>query len=141
MVAGTARDSAGVVVGILVEGDVESRVRVAEDVATLAAVMPPCPVVEMAHARRLVADGRISIELPVFAGRSSGGLGEPIKAELVVVIVRQAFAAVVGLPPCDLAKGSEAAEGEEATVVGGSRRATLVVGLALGALGGVLIGP
>lgn len=59
----TAECAPGVVVGVLVKRNLEGRVGVAEDVSTSAAVVSSRPGVEVAHTRRFVADGGLSISL------------------------------------------------------------------------------
>lgn len=63
VVAGARRDSTGVEIGVLVQGHLEAGVLVAEDVATAAAVVPACEVVEGTLARRVIAYSGLGIRL------------------------------------------------------------------------------
>ena len=63
VVAGARRRCAGVEVGILVKRDNSVGVRVAEDVATSAAVMASGEIVEVALAGWVVTDGGLRIGL------------------------------------------------------------------------------
>ena len=63
VLAGAAEEAAGVVVGVLVEGDLEGAVGVTEDVAALAAVVAAGEVAESPPAGRVVADSRFIIGL------------------------------------------------------------------------------
>ena len=61
--AGSRRDSAGIELGVLVEGYNVGRVPVAEDVTALSAVVSAGEVVEVALAGRVIADCRLQIVL------------------------------------------------------------------------------
>jgi len=63
VVTTTAHHTTWVEVGILVKRNLIGAVHVAEDVATLPAVMPACEVVEGAPASGVVAHGRLMIRL------------------------------------------------------------------------------
>lgn len=66
---------------------------VAEDVATLSAVMAASKVAEGALASRIVADGGLRVGLPVFPAGQSRNLGEHFEIE---VAVEAASGAVAG---------------------------------------------
>lgn len=63
MLAGAARSSPGVVVRILVQGDLECAVGVAEDVSASATVVPAVEVVEVLLAPGIIAYRRLCVGL------------------------------------------------------------------------------
>ena len=63
MEARTARGATGVVVGVLIEWHVIAGVRIAEDIAALATVVPAVEVVEVTHAGWLIADRGLGVKL------------------------------------------------------------------------------
>lgn len=89
-----ARGASWVVVRVLVKGDVESRVRITEDVATFSAVVSTCPVVEVAHTRGFVTDGRFRIGLPVKSCGHCRRFGKHIHIPIPITI--NPFSAVPG---------------------------------------------
>lgn len=142
MEARTARGATGVVVGVLIEWHVIAGVRIAEDIAALATVVPAVEVVEVTHAGWLIADRGLGVKLPVLACGRSCRFWESVQVEVFLIhVIVQTFAAVVCLAAGDSAKRAEPTQRKKAAVAGWSGRAGLVIGLGLGSSGGVLVGP
>jgi len=103
-------------------------VKVAEDVATLSAVMAAGKVAEGALASRIVADRGLRVGLPVFPARQGRHLGKHFEIE---VAVKAASGAVAGRDAGkSVAKNRHAGEVHDAAV-GASQ-----CGVGLGARGG-----
>lgn len=84
VVASASGSSTWVKLGVLVEGNEKSRVPIAEDVSTLAAVVPTSEVAERALAGRVIANRRLNIGLPVLPTRRRGDLRKQLEVEVAV---------------------------------------------------------
>lgn len=126
--AGAAGLGTGIVIGMLVEGNFERAVGIAEDVATAAAVVSSREVGEVFVAGRLVANGGAAVGLPMAARWQAVNLRELVQLETATE--RLGAVAASRAPPqmadVDLAQAGQANE------AAAGARLRVVVGIVVG---------